>query len=126
MKDFNFDQFRTDFDNAMKALQDKYDVTIDLGNIGYSNTEFSSKITVKPRTIDGKGIEQVEFEKACKLYGFEPDHYLAHFELQGKAFELYGFNHRARKSPMQIRELATGKCYKTSEETVKRKLGIEA
>ena len=39
--------FRSDFTNAVKELEKKYDVVIELGNIHYSATKFSSKIEVK-------------------------------------------------------------------------------
>lgn len=41
------------------------------------------------------------------------------FTIRGKTFRLTGYNSRAYKSPYQVTDVATGKPYKMSEDTIK-------
>ena len=38
-------QFREDFDSAVKKMEKKYGMSIDLGNIRFNGTELRSKLT---------------------------------------------------------------------------------
>lgn len=85
-------EFRKDLDEIIKPLEEKYGVTIDLGSISFSDIEFSTKINVKNNEINGKSVEQYEFEKVCHLYGFKPEDYGKEFKQKDETFKFVGFN----------------------------------
>ena len=97
--------FRADFKEAMTALQEKYDVTISLGNISYEEERFSAKITV----VNGQDQEQVarnNFDADVWRYshlGLQPGMY--HRIFRGTDNQLYairGFNTKAKKRPIKV------------------------
>ncbi len=122
MKDFKFGEFRNDFNHAVAALKEKYDVDIKLGNITYDDVKFTTRLTVKVNTINGLDAEQVEFERRCQVFGISKDAYLARFTSGGKTFELNGFNLRARRMPIKATCINDFKNYKFTEELVKKLL----
>lgn len=79
------------------------------------------KVTKRDEQTDGK---QGIFEKECQWFGFKPEHYKAKFTLQGKEFELIGFNPRSPKNCCSIQCVTDGKTYKCGDEVVKRALKI--
>lgn len=99
--------FRADFEKTVKALEEQYQVTIDLGSITYEDTKFTSRITVvTTEKIDGKSAEQIDFEKLCGLYGFKPSHYNVEFNYNGELFKLIGFNTRASSKPCRVQRVS--------------------
>ena len=101
----NLDAFRNDFKKAMADLQEKYDVTISLGNITFEEERFSAKVTV----VNGQDPEQVErnnFDADVWRYshlGLQPGMY--HRIFRGTDNQLYairGFNTKAKKHPIKI------------------------
>lgn len=96
--------FRNDFDAAVKALEEKYGVTVQLGNITFSEMKFTSKMTVTNKeTKSGVSAEQAEFNDLAPMYGFEPSDYLKEFVQGGRTYTFVGFNPRAKKSPIKLR-----------------------
>lgn len=112
-------KFRDDFAQSVKELEKEYDVSISLGSISYSDTEFTSKVTVKSTSdvAQNKEIEnkQKEFATYAMMFGFKPEDYNREFIVQGKTFKLIGFNPNCRKNICRIMEISTGKLFKCSE-----------
>ena len=50
-------EFRADFAQAMKELEAKHEATIDLGNISFSESEFSTKLVVRDANAESKEAE---------------------------------------------------------------------
>ena len=46
------DNFRTDFESAVKVLEQKYNVKVDLGSITYNSTSFRAKVTVNDKSAN--------------------------------------------------------------------------
>ena len=103
--------FLKDFAEAMKAVEKKYGVTVRLGRITYSPENFKGSLTV----TNGHSKEDVarnSFDAAVWNY--------AHLGLgkgmynrlflgdDGKTYALQGFQARARKYPLIIRDVQTG------------------
>ena len=103
--------FRSDFTNAVKELEKKYDVVIELGNIHYSAIEFSSKIEVKNKS-DIKSSQQQFADNCWCTYGkVKPEMYQKNFVAKdGKTYTLVGINPRARKNKLIIKN-GTGADY---------------
>lgn len=104
-------KFREDFQEAVKDLEDKYNISLTPGSIKYTPTSFT--MTVKGLISDGSvSGEQAEFERICGLFGKKPEDYGKTFVSNGKTFRLVGINPKARKYPFVGLELGTGKRYK--------------
>jgi thiamine monophosphate kinase len=112
-----FNEFRQDFQNALKEVSEKYNVTITAGNISYTNIDFTMKVNVKMNEVEGKSFEQAEFEKYCLMFGFSPDDYGKKAVNLGEEYILVGFYPRKRKQPVKITK--DGKSYIISEERAK-------
>lgn len=113
-----FTSFRNDVEEALKSLEEKYGVTIDVGHISYSEFDFTAqlKVTKNDGKTDGR---KLLFEQYCRLYGFEPEDYERELNLSGKVFKLVGFNPRSPKNCCSIYCEADNGTYKCSAEAVK-------
>ena len=99
----NLKNFRNDFANAMKALEEKYGVTVEMKNISYTQDSFTTKIEV---VNESDNREQTDFERnvVCfKNYGLTKNDYKKVFKIKGEKFYLVGINPRARKYPFILR-----------------------
>lgn len=114
--------FRKDFAAAVKSLEEKYEIKIGQGSISYSESEFSLKITCSVTGEQAEVAEKKKFEDDCMFYGFKPEDYKSKVRIDGKVFELIGFNNRSPKNNCRIVEVSTGKEYKCSDELVKRSM----
>jgi len=105
---------------ALKSVEDQYGIKVNVGNASYSANEVTFK--VKANTI-GEGGEAITKEsRNWALYaGMNGLGHLSvgdEIELQGKTFTIAGWNTRAKKSPVNIKD-ANGRGYKCSAQMVK-------
>ena len=108
--EINWESFRKDFEKAVKSVELKYNVELSQKTISYDSLTF--RFTVDGvRLRDDKDAEQLMFEKYCLKYGVSPDKYKAELLVNGKLMNLVGFNPRARKYPLILRD-KNGKSYK--------------
>lgn len=112
-----FNEFREDFQEALKEVSEKYNVNITAGNISYTNIDFTMKVNVKMNEVEGKSFEQAEFEKYCFMFGFLPEDYGKKAVNLGEEYTLVGFYPRKRKQPVKI--VKDGKNYIITEERAK-------
>lgn len=96
-------EFRSDFKKAVKELEEKHGVTIDLKNISFDNVSFRGPVEVKLKEVNGVSSEQVEFEKLCSLYGLAPSDYKKKITLPEGSFELIGFKTSSPKYCILLR-----------------------
>lgn len=105
--------FREDFKNVIKTLEDKYELTIELGGITYDSSGFHVKMEATSGSSDE--AERTKFEKAAmsfKYYGITADMYNKEFVgRDGKTYALVGLNTKAPKNACIIRAV-NGKQYK--------------
>lgn len=113
-----FNNFREDLKEALKALEEKHNVTISHGGIRYDDTLFTTKMTVTKNRTDGKDVQQAEFEMNCSLYGFKESDYKRKFVSLGETFQIIGFKTRARKMPVMAVSVSTGRRYKFATDRV--------
>lgn len=113
----NLNAFRRSFEIAMKALEEKYDVNIEMGNIRYSADSFRSKIEVTNK-VAGKSAEEVEFGKWCGMFGLKESDLGRQFTSNGRVFTLTGIKPSRRKYPISGVGQRGGR-YKFTESVVK-------
>lgn len=98
--------FRRDFEEAMKALESKYDLKIDVGGITYD--EWNQNLSVSVKAKDYRGGEQATFNRYCNWYGFTPADYKRRFTERARTYEIVGFDTASKKYPIVVREVNTG------------------
>ena len=114
--------FREDFTEAMKDLEQKYGLVITLGSIRYTPTSFDGKIECK----EGESKDDVnekEFKQYCRMFGLDEEDYDKRFTYQGKDYVIVGIRPSKRKYPIACLELKSGTTYGFTVELVKRLLG---
>lgn len=117
-KKADFNAFRADVSEALKAVAEKHQVKIECGNISYSDIDFTMKMKVTKSNIAGDS-QHILFDRYCKSYGFEPTDYNRIFYIKGKAYKLVGFNIKSPKNCCSIVQLGTNTAYKCPASTVK-------
>lgn len=104
MTNENLNSFREDFKTAVAELEKKYDVTISLGRITYSDERFSASISVKNGN-DPEEIARADFDADVWKFehlGFERGMFNRIVICNdGKRYALRGFQPRAKKYPIK-------------------------
>lgn len=120
-----FNRFRAEFKNAVKALEEEFDVKIDMGNIRYDKgVEFRTTLKVVNNSsleVDGKivDVKVKEYQDiAVKRWGFKSEWLGEHFKLNGKTYKLVGWNDRSNKYKVLAQDIE-GKTVKVTPLTVK-------
>ena len=107
----DFKQFRNDVVDALAAIAEKYGCEVTAGNIKYDTSSIDLALYFKAKGENGESAEEMDFKKYCGNYGFKPEDYNHCFLMDGKSFNLIGFNPRARKNYCIVRESQSGKTY---------------
>ena len=116
-----FKAFRKDFEDAVVGLEQKYRVTVSLGKITYSDTEFRTPLTAT-KVIEGKTPEQVQFEEHAALFGLKPYDFGRTFAVEGMQYKLVGLRPSAPKWPV-IGQRPDGGPYKFKGAVLKQSIG---
>ena len=108
------DAFRKDFNEAMNALREKYDISISLGTITYFPDHFTGKLSVF-NSQDDEAIAIAKFDaNVWKFHdlGLQKGMYKRIFiGIDGERYALIGLNARATKNQLEIMHLETGTRY---------------
>lgn len=114
--------FRKDFEETMKSLEQKYGLVISLGSIRYSPDSFEAKLECK----EGESREDVneqEFKKYCATYGLSPEDFDRRFAYQGDDYIVIGIRPSKRKYPICCQRVSSSVTYGFTADLVKRCLG---
>ena len=114
--------FRNDFAEAVKDLEQQYGIVITLGRITFDATSFTGKLEAK----EGESKDQVNedtFKAHCREYGLAPTDYDRRFTHQGKDYIITGIYLRSHKYPICCLCLADNKTYRFTADGVKRAIG---
>lgn len=120
----NLQALRTELDALHKALEKKYGIELKVGNASYSNNEVTFKL--KANTIGEGGTVVTKEALNWPLYAAMNG--LGHFALgdkvalDGSIYEITGWNTRAKKAPVMIKEVGSNKTFKCSALTLAGKL----
>ena len=102
--------FRADFAEAVKDLEKKYGVVIELKNINYASDNFEAKLQVTEGE-DQYDVNRKEFIKNCKFYGLEQEDFDRRFTWKGKDYIIIGLNANRRKYPIACKCVTDGGNY---------------
>jgi hypothetical protein len=116
------ENFRQDFNEAMKDLETKYGFVIELGRITYTATSFTGKLEVHEGESKDDVNEQ-EFKKYCYMFGLDEQDYDRRFTFQGKDYIVTGIRPSKRKYPICCQEVQSGTTYGFTSECVRKALG---
>ena len=119
-----FADFRRDFKHAMKALEEKHNVSIDMGSITYNEVKFTSKMEVisKEGVEEGTSGAQITWDADCSQFGLKAEHFGKRVKLNdGTPATIVGMKARSYKYPIIV-EASNGKRYKMNSSSVKKQL----
>ena len=120
----NLKALRQDMNAALAAIEAQYGIKIHVGNASFSDNEVTFK--TKCNTIGEGGKAQTKEANQWKLYaelnGVGQFSVGDRVELQGRIFTIEGWNTRAKKSPVMIKEINTGNTFKCTKNTLVGKL----
>ena len=91
---------------ALEPLGVKFGMEFKVGNIKYNSQSLEANLTCAIGTLDEK--ERRDFERLCSKYGVPKDFYNVPFTYAGKEYRLYGFNTKAPKYPLKLRDVSGG------------------
>jgi len=111
--------FRSDFELATKELSKKYGVKIQIGNITYNETSFTSRLTVEQ--IDGttgdKKIDLKKFDLYKQLLGLNCDQGYSFRDSKGLSLTVFDIDSKKYKNPIVLK-CTNGKEYVASVDYV--------
>jgi len=120
----NLKALRQDMNDVLKAVELRYGIQINVGNASFSDNEVTFK--TKCNTIGEGGKAQTKEANQWKLYaelnGVGQFSVGDRVTIQGQVFTIEGWNTRAKKSPVMIKDVATGKSYKCPKNVLVGKL----
>jgi len=110
--------FRQDFADAVKGLEQKYGVIIELGSITYSSISFKGKLEVH-EGASKDDVNAQEFKKYCRRYGLSEDDYDRRFTYKGEDYIIIGIKPSKRTYPIVCQHALNGQSYGFTPDTVK-------
>lgn len=110
--------FRADFKNAVKPLEEKYGVIIEPRGVTYDNSHFYFKVEVQNGT-NKEDINKEIFEKNCERFGLEKDDFGKVFKSStGEEYQIIGLKPNKRKNVVLVKKLSNGEEYICSPEAI--------
>ena len=100
----NLKTIRADISAALASVEAKHDVTFDLGNIRFGDTNFRGKLECNAvADKNGKAVDpnKVKFEQNYFRFGLDKDAYGKTFSKAGRKYTVTGINPRAKKYPVK-------------------------
>lgn len=113
-----FNEFREDVMAALDSVAKKHDVSIQIGNIRYTSSEFDMKIRVINGFSDDAEYSESKFKHECGYFGFKPEDYNKVVIIDNQRFNFVGFNMKARKNVCLIMNPYNNKIYTCSAMTM--------
>lgn len=115
-----FKQFREDMKVAYKEIGEKYNLTLEMHGITYTDCEFNFKTVAKK-----DGSEKVMFEKYCKSYGFEPSDFERTFTAGNEKYQLVGFKPRSSVNNCRIIRLRDNQTRVCNHTVIQRAFALQ-
>lgn len=115
---------RQEINAALKAIADKYDVTILAGNASYNDQMVQFKLTCTTKGENGEveTKEAKDFKAYALMYGFQKDDLGKVFSNGPDQYKITGLKPRSRNCIIAQR-VGTSQGYKFDPDAVKRMLG---
>jgi len=113
-----FDLFRKDFAEAVKDLEKKYGVKLELHSISYSDVEFHTKLTAtKVGETGEKEVDTSVFGWMKELLGFKGNLGDSYTDYKGITYTVYNLDPKKPKYAVLLKG-SNGKSYKASVDMV--------
>ena len=99
---------RPDIENALKAVAERYGVTMKLGMGHYGGLSGDYKLEL---TTTGKGGETAasrDFKRYAEAYGMSPEWFGQTFQSNGETYMIDAIHPRKRKQPIGITKVSNG------------------
>jgi len=111
----NLQSLRIEIDNALKSVEDQFGIKLHAGNASFSGNEVTFKLKGNTISEGGEAItkEAMDWNRHKGLHGMDHLSVGDQIKIQGKNYILTGFNTRARKAPINFKDLR-GNGYKCS------------
>lgn len=95
--------FREDFKAATAELEKKYNISISLGNISYTETEFHGKLTANSKDVYANTLNNKLLDSLGAKFTIGDK-----FVYKNAEFEVIGYNGKKPKMPVMLRNTQTG------------------
>jgi len=117
---------RADLNQAVEAINKKYNVAIRAGNASYDPTGGTATIKLDVVALGDGGAQRdipaELFIQFAPRIGLKPDDLGKVVTIQGRKFKVAGYKPKATKNNIIIKSIDDGKVYVTDTATVKRQL----
>ena len=118
--------FRKDFAQAVKGLEQKYGVIIELNKVKYASSYFEGKILVSEGE-DKDDVRQQEFNRYCGLFGLKPEDFDRRITITDRGttedYIIIGIKINKRKYPITLQKVSDGAEWNFTAYSVKKALG---
>ena len=113
---------RSEMNEALKGIADKYGITIDAGKATYGHGYATYKIDLAIIKEDGTAMtrEATAFKMYANILGIKAEDLGREFESHGKRYKLTGYNTKKRKYPFVAECLTDGKEYGFTESFIRK------
>lgn len=118
----NLGVIRKDVDEALKGVGAKHGITLALGRITYTATDFRGKLEaiIPNGKVDGgdpyKAILFNELQKYGSMYGLSAADHGKIVNIHGVNYKFLGIKSGARKSPLIMLKMSNQKMYRFSDD----------
>ena len=112
-------EVRKDIEAALKAVEAKHGLNLDLGSMTFTENSFTTKLSAS--VVSADGIDQgkkTEWERNAPMFGLDKDLFGKTFSMNGNQYEITEIKPRSRKYPVIGKDLKTGKSFKFAADTV--------
>ena len=107
-------EIRSDLEKVLEEIGEKHGVIIKAGNASFTPVEATMKIEITSVDKDSDEYRKSEWDKHCKIYGFNPEDYGLECIDKGERYRLVGFNPGSPKNRIKIIRIRDGAEYRCS------------
>lgn len=103
--------FQDDFNDAVKELEEKYDITIKIGQISYCASSFKFNVNVENQKNDFEGkkatfLKNADIIRRKYRYDFRKEHFMRTFRIDNKRqYVLVGLKTKSPKYMCEIEDM---------------------
>jgi len=112
---------RVALENALKTVEENFNVKVNIGNGSYNDSNCSFKTEFADVSANGevKSKEAEDFKLYATQFGLEPDDFGKTFTSNGSEFKITGLSTRKRKYPVLGTRVEDGRKFKFAVDMVK-------